>query len=220
MKETTYQEKIPLVEPWMEEIIDSVKRDLKTEHFKKDRTFCNRYFMGRQMNQVPNKELGQAYIQDIQEGNIALAEFIATRWLLKHTDIYGFFEMEFKKITNDFESLKTLDPALAQQLKSDAVKKFGATRTFLFSLFNCVVFSDEVYQELREAALQEKGMQKEEEKILDDEKMKERYERKIAALTDRYEKKLSGFQKKYLQDTEMLKKQLRALKEDKEKQKA
>lgn len=212
MKESSYQEKIPLVEPWMDQIIESVKRDLKAEHLKKDQAFCNRYFMGQAINQISNKELAKAYSQDIQEGNIALAEFIATRWLLKHTDIYAFFEESFAKLTDDFEALKELDPVSANKLKEGSIKKFGATPTFLFSLFNCVVFSNETYAELREIALQERAIDEEEELILDLEKMKERYERKIAALSERYEKKIIGFQKKYIQDTDLLKKQLCDLK--------
>jgi hypothetical protein len=208
MKETTYQQKIPLVEPWIDEIIEAVKRDLKTEHLKKDPSFCSRYFMGKMVNQLNSRELALAYVQDIREGNIALAEFIVTRWLLKNTDIYSFFEDTLGKITADFETLKELDSVLAHELKTASVKKFGAKDTFIFALFNCVVFSEGIYNELREAALQEKVVDESDQKIIDCEKLKERYERKIAALSERYEKKLSGFQKKYLQDIALLKKKL------------
>jgi hypothetical protein len=43
------------------------------------------------------------------------------------------------------------------------------------------------------------------------ETLEKAYEREIARLTDKYEKKLQGLQKKYLFDTEALKKQIATL---------
>jgi hypothetical protein len=215
LKEMGYQEKIEILAPWLEEIIEVVKKDLKNEHLKIDRQFCKKHFFGKQPSHLQAKEMAAAYRSDIAGGNVGLGEFIATRWLLKNTDIYGYFEEKIKGITVDFETLEQLPHELSVSLMNAAVKIFGAKRTYLFSVFNSVVFPASVYNELKEMAIKETDFLKEEEaerrgkETL--EGMQLRHSREMAALTDKYEKKLSGLQKKYLQDTESLKKQLSSL---------
>jgi hypothetical protein len=215
LKETGYQEKIEMLAPWLEEIIETVKRDLKNEHLKIDRQFCKKYFLGKNPSHVPLKEMAEAYRIDIAAGNVGLGEFIATRWLLKNTDIYGYFEENIRKVTSDFEQLQELPHDLASSLMQGSVNKFGAKKTYLFSVFNSVVFSPSVYAQLKEMAeMQTQEVQQELEMQATAsslEQLQNRHNREIAALTDRYEKKLSGMQKKYLNDVEGLKKQIAKL---------
>lgn len=215
IKESGYQEKIELAAPWLAEVIELVKKDLKNEHLKIDRDFCKRYFLGKGSNMITVAEMVEAYRKDIAEGNVGLAEFITSRWILRNTDIYGFFEETLAKLTPDFDTLQELDDKLASSLVKDAISQFGAVKTYLFSLFNSVVFSDEIYEEMRKKALsfsaeiKDKQEKEQVEKSL--ETMQKRHTREMAALNDRHEKKLSGLQKKYLNDTEVLKKQIRDL---------
>ncbi|MCH9609082.1 MAG: hypothetical protein S4CHLAM45_08450 [Chlamydiales bacterium] len=215
IKESGYQEKIELVEPWFDQVIEVVKKDLKQEHIKIDRDFCRRYFMGKGANMISSEEMAQAYLKDIAGGNTGLGEFIASRWLLKNTDIYNYFDEKLRVLTPDFEELEEFEQSLAQSLLEESISQFGAARSYIFAIFNSVVFSDEIYHNLRELALKQTGLEKKqkEEKEIERslEAMQKRHDREIAALGDRYEKKLSGLRKKYLNDTTLLKKQLNTL---------
>ncbi len=218
LKETGYQEKFGMLAPWLEEILDVVKKDLKNEHLKIDRSFCKRYFLGKNLNQIEVSEMAPAYARDIAEGNVGLGEFIATRWLLKNGDIYGYFEATLKALTSDFEALEVLPEAFSVQMCDRSVKDFGAVRTYLFSVFNSVVFPKAVYDKLKDLAIKENKVSRvakeeaEESQTL--EQLQRKHAREIARLQEGYEKKLNGLQKKYHHDTEALKKQLQKIKNE------
>src|SRR4051794_29125719 len=108
LKDTGYQEKFVMLKTWIPEIVEGVKKDLKNEHLKIDKAFCKRYFLGKSLMQIQTPEMAVAYEKDIADGNAGLGEFIATRWLLKNTDVYGYFEMKLKSLTSDFEALEEL----------------------------------------------------------------------------------------------------------------
>ncbi len=211
-KEFGYQEKFILIKPWFREIIEVVKRDLKNEHLKKDREFCKRYFFGRGVSHIRVEEMVPAYEKDIAEGNVGLAEFISTRWLFKNTDVYGYFEEKLSTIDADFEALESLADEQAIPLMDSAVKQFGATRTYIFALLNGVVFSDALFEKLKEMAEKETVVMEEKNRIKTEaesmEVLKQRHAREVSALTGRFEKKMRGMEKKYLRDTEGLKKQI------------
>lgn len=215
IKESGYQEKIELVGPWLTTVIEEIKKDLKNEHLKVDREFCKRYFLGKGANMITVAEMAEAYIKDISEGNVGLGEFIASRWLLRHTDIYALFEEKLAQVNPDFDALSEIDDVMAQDLVKESTASFGATQTYLFALFNSVVFTDTLYEKLRESALIETEQKLENEQKEQVERsleaMQKRHQRELAALSDRHEKKLSGMMKKYLNDTETLKKQIRTL---------
>lgn len=215
LKETGYQEKFEILRLWLVDIVEAVKKDLKNEHLKIDREFCKRYFMGKNIAQISVQELAEAYHLDIKAGNVGLGEFIASRWLLKNTDLYGFFEEKLRSVHPEFEQIDELNDTFSLELMQESTKRFGGTRTYLFAVLNSVVFPQAIYDELRRMAEKEtSAARKSIEEKESAETLKEsqkRYEREIAALTDRYEKKISGFQKKYLQDMEMMKKQISQL---------
>ena len=210
-KESGYQEKFEALNPWLLEIIDSVKRDLKQDHLKIDPAFCKRYFFGKNPAQLTAQELTPAYAKDIAEGNVGLGEFIASRWIFKNTDVYGFFEDRLNSLTPDFDKIDELPVELSENLLAEALKTFGPKRVYIFSLINAVAFPDEIYERLRKGAENEKQERQEIEEMLSIEKLKLRHQREIAAITDKYEKKLQGFQKKYQNDVAVLKKQVSTL---------
>ena len=216
MHELSYHKKILLCKPWLSDIVCAVKKDLKQEHLAKDPTFCKRYFLGKSFNQITKDQLAAAYLRELEEGNGALAEFICTRWLLKHTDIYALFEIHFQKIAKDFEEIAQLDVEIENALKKESVEKFGFLNTFIFSLFNSVVFSEKTFLELKSGAQMQEMKKNEEDEKLSLQKMQERYERKISSLCEKYEKKLSGFQKKYLKDIKKLQQEISHLRKSHE----
>lgn len=197
------------------QVVEGVKKDLKNEHLKIDRDFCKRYFLGKSTHLVSVEEMAAAYAKDIAAGNVGLGEFIATRWILKNSDVYGYFEEQLKILTPDFEEIENLDPELSRKLVEESVEQFGATRTYLFSVFNSVVFPLELYEKLRLQAEEEtqKAMEHEENIQVEEtlQVMQKRHSRELNALNDRHEKKLRGLQRKYLYDTEVLKGQIRKL---------
>lgn len=215
IKEATYQEKFEILKLWMEEIVDAVKKDLKNDHLAKDKTFCRRYFLGKNPSGVDLKSFSAAYAQEINAGNSALGEFIATRWLLKHTDIYGYFEGMLKKVSSEFETLQELDSNLSQTLVSESSAHFGAKNTYIFSILNSVVFPASIFDALKIQAEKSTHHQREElqtkqERLSMDEMLK-RHDRELKAAKDRFEKKMIGLQKKYTTDTDNLKKRISVL---------
>lgn len=209
---SSYQDKILQVRSWIEDVIETVKKDLKNEHLKIDPAFCRRHFLGKHYTEVDINMLATAYLKEIQGGNVGLAEFIATRWLLKNSDIYGFFEEQLKNINPDFEAIKEISAADTARIIDTAVNLFGAVKSYIFSVFNEVAFTAAVFEKLGEAALQESSKQRKEyeerQEKLSIYEMQKRHEREMHAMKDRYEKKLSGLQRKYIHDTDLLKKRL------------
>lgn len=207
-----YQEKFQLLKNWCVEILDVVKKDLKNEHLKIDRMFCRKYFFGKSLSQIDAQQMAPAYEKEIFEGNVGLGEFIASRWLIKNSEIYNFFEIALKKINPDFDELDELNDDVARSLLDRSLQEFGPSKVYIFSVFNSVVFPKELYDELKELAEKETCAIREEEKQIDEAKtvqaMTNRHTREMKAMIDRYEKKLLGLQKKYLKDVETLKKQI------------
>lgn len=217
IKDITYKEKFILLKKWMPSIVDSVKKDLKNEHLKNDWGFVKHYFPGKNPNKLTAEELAQAYTHAIENGENAeeLAEFVSNRWLLKHTDLYYYFEKELSKVTPDFNELKELEKQKALEMMEGAIEHFGALHTYLFCMLNSVVFPKEVYDILSQRAEKSVEIAKVEAaanaelKSLED--MQRAYEQQISRLTDKYEKKILGLQKKYVIDVEGLKKQISTL---------
>jgi hypothetical protein len=217
LKDATNKEKFALLSQWMATIVEAIKKDLKHEHLKNDQGFVRSYFAGKNLNKLSAAELASAYSHAIVNGENGdeLAEFVTNRWLLKHTDVYHFFEQELSRINPNFSQMEILDPQTSLTLMEDAVKHCGSPQTYLFSMLNSVVFPDDVYTILGKRA-EQSVQENEQAELVKSEResfasMQQQYERQIARLTDKYEKKLLGLQKKYVQDTEALKKQVASL---------
>lgn len=217
LKDTTYKEKFTLLHDWMPTIIEVVKRDLKNEHLREDPQFIKKHFNNKNPNKLTNEELIAGYLKAIAEEEKAedIAEFISSRWILKNTEIYQFYEEELTRLSPNFSELKELDPALALDLMEESINRFGAINTYLFAVLNSVVFSNQLYEQLKHRAKEhlmrtQKEVQEEAEHASIS-SIHQSYQQQISRLTDKYEKKLLGMQKKYTQDTGALKKQLSTL---------
>lgn len=216
IKNATYKEKFQILQPVLPALIDEVKKDLRSEHLKADWPFAKKYFAGKSAAKLTVEEMVPAYYEEIAEnGNEALAEFIGNRWLLKHTEIYDYFAAELAKISDDFESLEEIEAGQARQLVKGATALFEAIHVYFFTVLNSVVLPKEVFKELEQQA--QKGLEKaaKEQKAAAEKVAVERNQRDMELEMDRtvnrYEKKLSGLQKKYLDDTAALKKQISTL---------
>ena len=164
---------------------------------------------------MTNEELVDGYIEALKKKDNDLYEFIATRWVLKNSEIYQYFEMHLRSVAPNFTELEELKPDLSKDLKDKAIAEFGAVKAYIFSVLNSVVFPKAIFDEFNEQAKNEMSQTQEQEKLESEERdlkvLKTKHERELRRLTDKYEKKLSGIQKKYINDTESLKKQIRNL---------
>jgi hypothetical protein len=213
-KNATYKEKYAALQEWLPSIIETVKKDIKNDHLKKDPGFIKKHLSSKNLNKITTDELVEAYKAAIAEEDNGemLAEFLTSRWLLKNSDLYEYFETRLAKINPDFASIEEISLPEANAIIGEASELFGPSSTYVFSVLNSVVFHPEAFLELAKRAQGEKHVEEEvnarlhEKMTLD--AMKKSFEYEVARLTDKYEKKISGLQKKYVVDTENLKKQL------------
>lgn len=216
-KDTTFKEKFAILNPWMPSIIETIKKDLKNEHLKKDFVFLKTYFPSKNANKLTTEELVKAYTHAVShaDNGESLGEFLTNRWLLKNGDIYHYFEEGLDAINPNFTELSEIEQGPALTLMEGAVKKFGAPSTYMFSVLNSVVFPKDVYDQLRKKADAYAADRSKQEALAQERKQEadlhKAHELEIARLTDKYEKKLTGLQKKYIQDVDALKKQIAIL---------
>jgi len=213
-KNATYKEKFADLQEWMPILIEAVKKDLRNEHLKKDFYFIKKFLASKNIHKLSTEELAEAYQKAIQEEEQGeqLAEFITSRWLLKNSDLYEFFEQQLSTLYPDFTSLEEIAPPQAKLLIDASIEQFGAPHTYLFSVLNSVVFPNESFSMLKEKAKEHRedeeseNLKRTEASSL--EQKHQNYELELARMTDKYEKKIAGLQKKYLTDVDQLKKQV------------
>lgn len=196
---------------WTLEILNTIKKDIKTDHLHTDPLFYRTYFGNRPQNRLTSEEIFAAYEKELLKGNQELAEWVVNRWVFKNGDLYEHFANGLAQINENFDQIKTLTEAESRQILAGAAESFGAIPTFLFSMLNGVVFPKNILDELRQAAEVEKG---DLEKKLASNIQQESLEKTIASLQReiaRQNDKIAGVQKKYEKDTEALKKQIKTL---------
>lgn len=150
----TFAHIFSLLEPFYGEIFTSVRNDLRDQHLRTDKAFLKKNFPNKRLSFLTADDFAKVYPQRIVQGHESLGEFIANRWLLKHLEIYNFFEDELKKIHPAFEEISALDELAGRNIMLEAVKLFGAKECYIFALFNGVRFSQSLLDELRQAACQ------------------------------------------------------------------
>ena len=196
---------------WTQEVLNSIKKDIKTDHLHTDPVFYKTYFGNRPQNRLSNEEIMAAYEKELLQGNEGLAEWAVNRWVFKHGDLYNHFAERLSRVNPDFSEIKELNWEQSEAILEGATDAFGAIPVFLFSVLNGVVFPAQLVDQLRKAAEAEKGAQ---EKKVKEEGEKESLEKIIAAHQReiaRMHDKITGVQKKYTTDTEALKKQIKIL---------
>lgn len=212
LKDSTYQQKFATqLKPWMSLIVEATKRDLKQG------PLARKYFNSKPTAKLTTDELKDAYIRAIAEDEQgeAIGEWVAQCWLLKKPDLYAFFKDKLTEINPEFDQIEEIEHSKAKAIVEEGISQFGAVDLYLFTVINAVVFPIDVVNSLSakadaevKDAKQKKQTELEEKST---EKMIANYEQQIARLTDKFEKKLQGFERKYLDDTESLKKQISLL---------
>lgn len=196
---------------WTLEVLKDIKKDIKTDHLHTDPVFYRTYFGNRPQNRLTSDEIYAAYEKELLKGNEDLAEWVVNRWVFKNGELYEVFAGRLSQINPDFNEIKNLSPEESKKVLEGVADSFGAIPTYIFSLLNGVVFPKEILEELRKGADAEKISQEKQaeqnEKQESLEKVIAAHQREISRLNDR----VAGVLKKYTNDTEALKKQIKAL---------
>ena len=204
-----------LVRPWMQQILNSIKKDIKTDHLPADKSFYKAHFGNRPQNKLSLEEIFSVYEKELIAGNADLSEWVVNRWVFKHGDVYRHFADRLSAINPHFQEIQSITDAQAEQILAGAVETFGATAVYIFSRLNGVVFSNAIFDRLHQAAIKEtQSKQVEQEQRQADESIEQltlRHQREVSRLQERYEDKLAGVQRKYSADVQALKNQIRAL---------
>lgn len=210
VQDTTYQEKFAILSKWLPTIIQSIKKDIKNDHLRKDQAFHKQYMQGRPIQKMTNEELVKGYIKALESDEVgqSIAEFITNRWLLKNSDVYYYFEGMLKQINPDFTAISSIDEDFGMKMVNESSEQYGAIPSYIFCRLNEVALSDACFAKLEQMAEEEEKSAEVEEKLENVEQVKRKYEQLLARNADRYEKKLSSLEKKYVEDTESLKRQI------------
>jgi hypothetical protein len=212
IKEVSYQEKFKNISSWMPLMVAEIKKDIKNDHLKNDKAFWKEHFGGKPLSQIGEEQLSSVYLSQVLGGNESIGEFVANRWVLKHSDLYEYFETFLRGVNPNFDQIESLDDETSDRLINGAVVQFGYSSTYLFSVLNSVVLSSEKLTALATQAKNEADTVADEtatfEEVRSLDAMEKKHEREIKRLEDRHGKKMAGLEKKYLKDTEMLKKQI------------
>ena len=156
LKDSTHAKQYELLEEFVPDIIRSIRRDLRQDHLKQDQEFLKTHFGSKNPNKLKTEDMAPVYAPLLKEGKEEYWEFFTDRWIMKHTDIYDFFEAELSKVAEDFTELEELDGDFSRRLVDGAVRSFGAVNTLIFSALNSVVFPESVYADLKKMAAREK----------------------------------------------------------------
>lgn len=215
IKDTPLKSKFENLQGFLGKILHDIRKDVRQEHLKQDRGFVQKYFSKKFVDKVAADELEKAYFSElVAEGNEALGNWIVSKWILKHAEIYEYFASELVKINPKFEEITLISMDQAKVIGAKAVDQFGAEDAYIFSFLNSVAFPDEIFTALKEEAQRQAAKRNEpakHEEVVSVEALTERHQQEILKLADRYEKRLQAVTKKYVQDIEGLKKQIGGL---------
>jgi len=196
---------------WTVEILDTIKKDIRTDHLHTDPVFYRAYFGNRPQNRLTSEEIYSAYEKELLKGNDDLAEWVVNRWVFKHGELYKHFADRLTEVNPNFDQIKQLTDEESARILAGAAESHGAIPTFIFSLLNGVVFPKTVIDQLRKAAEVEKVVLEKKAKTDAEQGSLEKviavHQREIARLNDR----ISGVLKRYEKETEALKKQIKTL---------
>ncbi|HSX13601.1 MAG TPA: hypothetical protein VLE96_04185 [Chlamydiales bacterium] len=203
------------LQPWLPQILHSIKKEIKIEHLAKSPSFYKEHFGNRPLNRLTNEEISNAYEKELLQGNQELEEWVINRWVFRHGDIYQHFAERLSQINPDFSEIKTLDDRQSESVLTGAPERFGSLFVYLFAVLNGVVLAPETLEMLRQnAEKEEKTLQEKEVHSIRQaslEEMLENQKNEMLRLEKKYEEKLAGVVKKHAIDVEALKKQIRAL---------
>lgn len=212
IKDVEIKSKFEYLQGFLGKILHDVRREIKQEHLKQDRAFNLKHFGKSQVDKIEPAALETAYYKELAiDGNQSLSEWIISKWILRHAEVYEFFVKELSEVNPNFEEIALLDLEKAKMIASKAVNSFGVVDTLVFSVINSVAFPDEIFEYLKAQALNAVASEKNQATHcaqISVEQLQVEHEKELLKLSDRFEKRFQSLSKKYSQDVEGLKKQI------------
>ncbi len=203
------------LQPFLEEILGSIRKDIKTDYLPGSAAFYRSQFGSRPISRLTSEEINAVFVKELLAGNEDMSEWVVNRWVFKHGEVYSHFAERLAAVNPNFDAIDSLSIEESRKILAGTKEAFGAKSIYFFAMLNGVVFPESIFAELRMDAETEEAKQKVEEATTNERlelaKILERHEREIARITDKYEQKLAGVLKKYTTDIEALKAQVRAL---------
>src|SRR5690242_12352675 len=98
IQEDPYQLKFAKLLPWAAEIFQAIKREIKGDYVRQHPQFVYKHFQKRALDKLTMEEITAACTQEITDGNEEFAEWVVTRWVMKHAEMYQYFATELSKI--------------------------------------------------------------------------------------------------------------------------
>jgi hypothetical protein len=157
IQEESCQAKFATLLPWLGNIIQEIKKEIKLEYLPRKTALIHKYFTHKSIAKLSTEDLVIAFKQEIENGNEDLCDWMCNQWVYKYTAVYQFFADFLSKLYPDFETITLIEGEAAQRLMNQSVLRFGAVVTYIFSIFNTVKFPEEIYQKLRQAAESARG---------------------------------------------------------------
>ena len=212
IKDAEIKSKFEYLQGVFGKILHDVRREIKQEHLKQDRAFNLKHFGKSQVDKIDSTALEEAYYKELAvDGNQSLSEWIISKWILRHAEVYEFFVKELTEINPNFEEITLLDLEKAKMIASKAVNSFGVVDTLVFSVINSVAFPNEIFEYLKAQALETVASEKKETNKsieISVEQLQVEHAKELLKLSDRFEKRFQSLSKKYSQVVEGLKKQI------------
>lgn len=202
IKDATYRQKMKILVPHHKEMLQSIKKDLKQEHLNHDKLAHKKHFGNRPLHRITSEDLFAVYIPLMLESE-ECGEFVASRWIVKHLEIYEFFSRKLESLNKNFDQLTQLEPDFSHQITKEAMEEFGARATLIFCVLNSVIISADDYQILDTNA---------EEKSPSKEPISQSLsEVQSRSLEQRYQRKFDGLERKWQSEVKALKQQVAQL---------
>lgn len=126
--------------PWMEAIVTSIKKEIKSDFLESNPIIRRTYFGNLPQNRITSMDISSAFTKEIEKGNDQISDFVIDRWIFKHGMIYNHFAERLYAVNPDFDQIKELTLEQSAQVLAGAKEAFGAIDTYVFSIFNGVVF--------------------------------------------------------------------------------
>jgi len=140
------------IQPWIAQVLNAIKKDIKTEHLGSDPVFYKVNFGNRPQNRLTSEEIFTAYEKELLKGNEDLSEWVVNRWVFKNGDLYRHFAERLSAIHPDFDQIQNLTEEQSHEVLKGADLAFDAVSVFLFSVLNGVVFPETVVKKTRESS--------------------------------------------------------------------
>ena len=215
IKDLVLKSKFVFLQEFFGKIIHDIRKDVRQEHLKRDKAFIQKHFAKNSIDKVSVEEVEKAYFTELStQGNDDLSNWVISKWILKHAEVYEYFVSELTKVNPKFEEIALLDVETGKSIAARAVDKFGAEDTLIFSVLNSVAFSDQIFEGLKDEAIKQLAAKRDSIKKEDTISMEEvlkQHQIDLSRLAERYENRIQAVSKKYIQDIEGLKKQLASM---------